>query len=190
MRRRGAVSAPRLVRPMRYDPGQHHRRSIRLRDYDYGRTGSYFVTIVSAGREPLFGQIRGGDLVPSGAGLEVIVTWQALCERFPTVALDSFVLMPNHVHYVVAIAAGAETAPLRDRAVDRPTLGQIVAFLKYESTKRINARAGTVGARVWQRNYYEDVVRDEAELALARQYVATNPLRWEQDRENPANVRP
>ena len=177
---------------MHYDVDPRNRRSIRLKGYDYSRTGSYFVTIVSAGREPLFGHISGDDLVPSAAGLEVIAAWQALGDRFPTIALDSFVLMPNHVHLVVTIDRedrGAETAPLRNGAPDRPTLGQIVAFLKYESTKRINAKAGTVGARVWQRNYYERVIRNEAELALARQYIATNPLRWEQDHENPANVK-
>lgn len=218
---------------LKYDPGRHHRQSIRLQGYDYRQAGAYFVTIVAVGRQMVFGEIVGGGFTPNVAGLEVAATWERLEERFPTVRRDAFVLMPNHAHFVVEIVAdidrGAVTAPLQDEARSRrsqaiptrkgtresgaeaapardesrgrdakaaairdepPTLGQIVAFLKYESTKRINAIGETWGARVWQRNYFERVVRGEVEQARIREYIGENPGNWSNDPENPTNVAP
>ena len=201
---------------LRYDPDRHHRQSTRLRGYDYRRAGAYFVTIVAVGRQLIFGEIVDGAFVPNTAGLAVIAEWDHLEGRFPTVRRDAFVLMPNHAHIVVAIAEagpGAETAPLRDEGGrqgtktasvrgedqgrgaetaplrdEQPTLGQVVAYLKYESTKRINAIGETWGTRVWQRNYFERVVRGELELARIREYIVANPAKWSTDPENSTNV--
>ena len=78
---------------------------------------------------------------------------------------------------------GGETPPLR-----KPTLGQIVAYFKYQSTKKINMLRNTQGRPVWQRNYYEHVIRDEKKLYAVRQYIRHNPLNWDKDEDNPANI--
>lgn len=116
--------------------------------------------------------------------------------------------MPNHVHGIVVImetvnipvgagsprpdqpgivgSKGAETAPLRRR----PTLGQIVAYFKYQSTKRVNQIRGTPSLPLWQRNYYEHVIRHEDELNEIRTYIAENPLKWELDENYPQPCAP
>ena len=189
---------------MPYDPNIHHRRSIRLRGYDYARAGAYFVTICAQGRECLFGEITDGKMQVNGYGEIVASWWEDVPRHFPAVELDAAIVMPNHFHGIIMIAepvgagsprpaprpvtggntkTGAVTAPLRGR----PTLGQIVAYFKYLSTKHINISRGTPGVRIWQRNYYEHIIRNEADLCRIREYIANNPLKWELDQLHPAN---
>ncbi len=113
------------------------------------------------------------------------------------VVLDAFVVMPNHVHGIIGIIGGGTTpadgvgahgrAPLRGGIAFRPpkSLGALVAGFKCAVTTRINRHRGTPGAKVWQRGYYERVLRDERELGIARRYIADNPLRWPLDRLHP-----
>lgn len=159
---------------MPYDPNKHHRHSIRLRGYDYSQAGMYFVTICAQGRECLFGQVADNTFQPNACGLIVAECLDALPGHFEYVSLDACVVMPNHMHAIVVLgdAAGAE----------RPTLGRVVAYLKYESTKRINDLQGTQALRVWQRNYHEHIIRDARALSQIREYIANNPRKWEQDR--------
>ena len=159
---------------MPYDPDRHHRRSIRLPGHDYAGGGSYFVTICTQGRECLFGDAIDGNVVLLPFGQIVAQEWRTSAAVRPTLRLDAFVVMPNHVHGIVTIVdenVGAHSdAPRRGAllraptsgAVTRPprTIGAFVGAFKGAVTRRINALRDTAGSPVWQRNYYEHVIRD------------------------------
>ncbi len=184
---------------MRFDPEKHHRRSIRLKGYDYSQPGAYFVTICAWNRECLFGDVVDGEMRLNDFGLIVYEEWFHSSEMRQEIALfpDEFIIMPNHIHGIIWIvetdadhvgAPGRAPLPSPSRApFHRPprSLGSFVAGFKSITTKRINALRGTPGAPVWQRNYYEHIIRDEKSLNRIRQYIAANPLRWHLDRENP-----
>jgi len=202
----------------RFDPDRRRRRSIRLRGYDYGSPGAYFVTIVTQGRECLFGQVVNGEMGLNDEGQVARSCWEAIPDHFPAVELDAFVIMPNHVHGIIAITdavrkgeaspeeppstdglaiAGADPAAeevVRDASPlqgPRPgSLGAIVGNFKSVTARRVNRMRGTPGAPVWQRNYYEHVVRNELALQAIRQYIADNPARWAWDTYNPATTGP
>lgn len=181
---------------MSYNPEVHHRRSIRLRDFDYSRAGAYFVTICAWQRGCLFGEVADGVMRLNDAGRIVDESWQRITTHFAGVGIDQYVIMPNHFHGIVSIVGagsprpdlpqnvneilGGETPPLR-----LVTLGQIVGYFKYQSTKRINQSRNTPGEPVWQRNYYERVIRDESEWHTMGQYIIDNPLKWADDENHP-----
>ncbi|MFO0793399.1 MAG: transposase [Candidatus Brocadiaceae bacterium] len=168
---------------MTYDPDKHHRRSIRLKGYDYSRAGAYYVTICTQDRKCFLGNVGDEIVELSPIGKIVDGFWLEIPKHFQNVRLDAFVVMPNHIHGIIFIddnCRGGVTPPLR-----RPTLGQIVAYYKYQTSKIINQMHNTIGMSVWQRNYYEHVIRDENELNKIRQYIINNPLQWEFDKENP-----
>lgn len=177
---------------MNYDPDKHHRRSIRLKGYDYGAPGAYFVTICTRNRACLFGTVADGEMQLNNAGRIAKAAWDELPERCPSVCLDAVIVMPNHVHGIVIVGAqfiapsdGFGTATIDQGAINHaPTLGEMVRAYKAASTRLIR-QAGTPDF-AWQRNYYEHVVRDEESLDRIRQYILNNPVRWEFDRENPA----
>jgi REP element-mobilizing transposase RayT len=164
---------------MTYDPTGRHRRSIRLAGHDYAQPGTYFVTVVCRERALL--------LEDPGFRLAVEAGWCWLADRYEYLHLDEYVVMPNHLHGLVVIGdtcrGGSRTAPTA--RVKRKPLGRLIGAFKTVSTKRINELRGTPGATVWQRNYYEHIIRDEEELNRVRQYIADNPARWQQDPENP-----
>lgn len=165
-----------------------YRRSIRLPQYDYSQTGAYFVTICVQDRKCMLGEVRDDRMCLNDLGQIVQTCGLDVAQHFPCVELDEFTIMPNHKHSIFVIhneavrpvREGAATAPLR------PTLGQVVAFFKYQSSKQINLVCQTPGARFWQRNYYKHVIRDESDLQAIRKYGIENPLKWELDRVNPA----
>lgn len=181
---------------MNYGPDKHHRRSIRLKGYDYAKSGAYFVTICTQNRVCLFGAVANGEMQLNNAGQVAKRTWDALTEQFPSVRLDAFIIMPNHVHGIVMVGAqfiapshGFGTATINQGVMNHaPTLGEIVRAYKAASTRLIR-QAGTPDF-AWQRNYYEHIVRDEESLNRIRQYILDNPARWEFDRENPAATAP
>jgi REP element-mobilizing transposase RayT len=181
----------------------HRRRSIRLKGYDYSQAGAYFITVCTQGRACLFGDVVGEEMRLNDAGRVVQAIWDALPGHFPFVELDEFVVMPNHVHGVVWIADAerrgvACNAPTnrRNASVSRmaeisPKSGSLAAIIrsfKSAATKRINEWRDAPGAPVWQRNYYEHIIRDEESLDRIRQYIIDNPAQWAMDRENPANT--
>ena len=192
---------------MAYDPERQRRRSIRLRGWDYSRPGAYFVTICTHNGEGLFEDPVLRRVVET--------MWQRIPRHFPYVQLDEFVVMPNHVHGIIWIVgarhsteppspAGAipsdepsqprgqllrNASPLRPRGVMSGSLGAIVGNFKSVTARRINRIRKTPGAPVWQRNYYEHIVRDETELTRIREYIRLNPLKWKLDRENPHRTR-
>jgi len=174
---------------MKYDPNTHHRHSVRLPTYDYRQPGAYFVTLVTCHRQCLFGEIADGHVSLTDYGEVVEREWLRSTKIRCEIQLDAFVVMPNHIHGIVIM--GAQTivgahgrAPLRLHRSPR-SLGSFVAGFKSAATRRINEARGTPGIPVWQRNYYEHVIRDEEELDRVRQYVTDNPECWEQDPENP-----
>ena len=177
---------------MVYDPKVHHRHSIRLAGYDYSQSGVYYVTICTRDRVCLFGGVADGETILNDFGKTVAVSWEWLGTRYDHVELDEWVVMPNHIHGIILIVdddngsqfdrrGGSRTAPTGQR---KP-IGRLIGAFKTVSTKRINERCHTPGAIVWQRNYYEHIIRDETELNRIREYIAANPARWCKDRENP-----
>jgi putative transposase len=189
---------------MTYDPQKHHRQSIRLRQYDYSWPGAYFVTICVREKECVLGDIVECEMRLSEWGRIVHEFWDAIPNHFPNVSIDGRVTMPNHGHAIInighdrrgAVAAPNDAAPNTAARLDmekgeeispiRPTLGQIVAYYKYQTTKRINALRGTPGIPFWQRNYWEHVIRDEIDLNRIRQYIENNPRRWHEDQLDPS----
>jgi REP element-mobilizing transposase RayT len=191
---------------MRYDPQHHHRRSIRLQEYDYGQVGVYFITICTRDRVCLFGEVVDGQLRLNAAGRFVETCWEGIPDHFPNVELDAFVVMPNHVHGLIVITphdvgarldgAGSRSDGVGARhAVPLPGTEQfgkpvsgsvptIVRSFKSAVTKRIRQMVGDPEAIIWQRNYYEHIVRDAASLNHIRQYIRENPVRWAADREH------
>ena len=178
------------------DSSRHHRRSIRLKEYDYSRAGAYFVTISARNRQCLFGKIEDGKVQLSAAGEIVQSEWLRSESVRRNVVLDEFVIMPNHVHGIIMltdktgfVGATRRVAPTRPCGPVPGSIGAIIGQFKSAATKRINQLRKTRGARVWQRNYYEHVLRNENELDRVREYMTNNPLRWELDQENPAATR-
>jgi len=160
---------------------ERHRRSIRLQDYDYSRNGAYFVTICVQDRGVLFGDIVEGEMRLNDAGRMVERWWVELGNKFPSVETDKYIVMPNHFHGII-ILVGADLCV-------RP-ISEIVQWFKTMTTNKYICGIKSLGwipfnARLWQRNYYERVIRNEDELTRIRQYIADNPAQWAHDRENP-----
>ncbi len=181
---------------MKFDPAKYHRRSVRLLDYDYTQSGAYFITICTKERECLFGEVIDGEMWLSKIGTVVGECWKAIPDHFPHVVLDGFVVMPNHIHGILMIYAEgrgtAGRAPTTER-FSRPvahSLSTAIRSFKAAVTRRVNELQGTSSTPVWQRNYYEHVIRNEEELHSLRQYTVDNPLKWALDQENPALRKP
>ena len=183
--------------PSKFDPSIHHRRSIRLKDYDYSELGAYFVTIVTYQRACLFGDVIDGSAVLNAAGRIVDECWMDTPAHFGGVELIGHVVMPNHVHGILVIrdipAQGGMTevgarhaSPLRPHGVKRHSLGAIVGSFKSAVTKRIGRELSPIA--VWQRNYYEHIVRNERQMEKVWFCVRSNPLSWATDDENPERV--
>lgn len=154
----------------------HHRKSIRLRDFDYAQAGLYFITICAHLRLPLFGSVVADKMVLSVAGEIAYREWQKNAEMRPNVVSDVFVVMPNHVHGIVNIT-GMQSEH-RQRA---PTVGDIIRGYKSAVTSQIGLLNLCQNHSVWQRNYYEHVIRDEKSYQQIADYIQTNPLRWKSD---------
>jgi REP element-mobilizing transposase RayT len=177
---------------VKYNPEFHRRRSIRLKGYNYSQAGAYFVTICSYKKELIFEDIMVASIINK--------QWQNLPQNFSSIRLDEFVIMPNHIHFILwiknvgatlAVAHKNKTTNKRAGASPAPTLGDIVgAFKSMVSTeylKWINQNNVERSATLWQRNYYEHIIRNEESLNRIREYIINNTLKWEDDIENPLN---
>ena len=195
-------------RMVKFDPQKHHRRSIRLQGYDYSQAGGYFVTIVTYRRECLFGKIENEEMILNDFGIIADECWRAIPEHFPNVELGMYVVMPNHVHGVIVIRDDESVSDLgitdddgRGAAMLRPyanaanshkinvkpgSLGAIVRSYKSAVSYRINKEYNATG--IWQRNYYEHIIRNEKDLQRITDYIEMNPSRWDADDENPVNI--
>ncbi len=158
---------------------QPERKSLRLINYDYTTANCYFVTICIDKRENILGTMNNqAELSPSRYGQIVNHWWQSLPNRFPTIALDTFIIMPDHVHGIIFInPVGAGHDP-------PATLGQIVGYFKMNSAKEINLLRDQINSAFWQRNYFEHIIRNDQDLQKTREYITTNPLRWTLDNEH------
>jgi putative transposase len=168
-------------------------RSIRLKGYDYAQAGAYFVTICAHGQNCLLGEIVDEEMVLSHYGKTAKTCFEEIPKHFAHAGVDAFAIMPNHLRGIIVLAnatdvAAQHAAPLREDVPSGPapgSLSTIVHSFKSASTKHINELRGMAGTPVWQRNYYEHVIRNERDLERIREYIATNPLKWALDRENP-----
>ncbi len=172
-----------MVNP--FDGEIHDRRSIRLKGYDYFQAGAYFVTICTHGRIPLLGQISGEEVSLTPAGLMISTTWHEIPAHYRGVDVDAFVVMPNHVHGIIVIQDLGRPQGVATTAL---SLGDVVHRFKTMTTRRYSEGVHRSGwsrfdERLWQRNYFERVVRDDGELNMIRQYILSNPAKWEEDQE-------
>jgi REP element-mobilizing transposase RayT len=222
---------------MRFHPERHHRRSIRLKGYDYRQAGAYFVTVCTQDRSFLFGEMVHGEMRLNDAGKMVYDVWNDLPAFYPGVQTDAFIVMPNHIHgIIILVGADPRVCPDADPRVCpgqpsvgvgpcaypdscprayrgeppvgvgpraypgqpqgvAPTMGlpDVVHRFKTMTTKRYADGVKRLGwepfrGRLWQRNYYEHIIRNEESLNRIREYILTNPMRWALDRENPHRV--
>jgi len=192
---------------MGYDIEKHHRRSIRMKGYDYSLPGAYFVTLLSLGRDCLFWEIKEGIIRKSDIGKLVNDCWLKIPNHLNDIGFDEYVLMPNHLHGIILIQnsigkgeAFAETiqsmvdtksanaSPLRPRETQPGSLGAIIQNFKSVSTLMVNKGYFESGNRLWQLNSYERIIRNERELNAIRQYIRDIPHNWELDKENPTNM--
>jgi putative transposase len=198
---------------MPFDPKTHHRRSIRLKGYDYAQPGAYFITTVTWQRGLLFGDIVGGEMVLNPSGRIVQNAWSDLPRHYPHVEFGAFIIMPNHVHGILVLVdddggrggsqlPGQEVSPegspaskgslptsetrpyVPSTTAKRRPLPEIIRAFKSFSAQRINALRQTAGIPVWQRNYYEHIIRNQKEMERIASYIESNPIRWEEDEEN------
>jgi REP element-mobilizing transposase RayT len=165
------------------------RRSIRLKGYDYSQGGAYFVTICAAHRLCLFGGVVDAEMQLNTAGDLVAQEWLRSAELRPGVILDAFVVMPNHLHGVIVIDGPPALAAAGEGRAGPNVLPSIINGFKAATTRRIRELRRDPKLTVWQRNYYERIVRSERSLDRIREYIAGNPTNWAQDRENPNVVR-
>jgi REP element-mobilizing transposase RayT len=207
---------------MRFHPERHHRRSIRLKGYDYRQAGAYFVTVCTQDRSFLFGEMVHGEMRLNDAGKMVYDVWNDLPAFYPGVQTDAFIVMPNHIHGIIILVgadprvcpgqpsvgvgpraypdSGPRAYPGQPQEMGQPqgvapTMGlpDVVHRFKTMTTKRYADGVKRLGwepfrGRLWQRNYYEHIIRNEESLNRIREYILTNPMRWALDRENPHRV--
>jgi len=172
----------------------HSRRSVRLPDFDYSSPGAYFVTICTKDWENLFGEINDGEMILSRFGETARKCWQEILAHYPFIELDEYVIMPNHIHGILFIRdkinVGANNhSPIpiirspgwKGSNGTSETIGAVIRGFKIGVTKW--SRSNTEIYAIWQRNYFESVIRNESELNAIRKYIYENPLKWDLDHE-------
>jgi REP-associated tyrosine transposase len=200
--------------PSKFVPKKHHRRSIRLPEYDYSQAGAYYVTIVAWHRESLFGEVVNKEMKLNEAGKIVQWGWKELPKRLQFIEIGAFIVMPNHFHGILifhenvgatrqgltnarlgnvslsnVITDGTDGSPL-PRGIKPASLGAIMAQFKSRVTKRLWKIPSLKGTPVWQRNYYEHIIRNQRDLQNKTDYIEANPILWDEDDNNPINVKP
>jgi REP element-mobilizing transposase RayT len=177
---------------MKFDPKIHHRRSIRLPGYDYSQAGAYYVTIVVHGRECIIlGEIVSGEMRLNQFGGIVRDEWEKSAQIRAEIELGAYIVMPNHFHAIVIIhnrRGDRPVAPTRNASPNGPrpqSIGALMAGFKSSVTKRINEIRKTPGIPIWQRNYYEHIIRNDEEHNRIHLYIEANPANWLDDNENP-----
>ncbi|MGP1383331.1 MAG: transposase [Thainema sp.] len=192
---------------MKYNPDKHHRRSIRLKGYDYSSPGAYFITICTHQRECLFGNIVDGEMQLNPFGEIVAEEWLRSQNIRQEINLDAWVVMPNHIHGIVFIQGktSQQVSDNSSQVSDQPrnpvganghsplqrmasrSLSSFITGFKSTATKRINILRDMPRTPVWQRNYYEHIIRSEESLEHIRRYIQTNSANWNNDQLHPEN---
>jgi len=187
---------------MVYDPKVHHRRSIRLRSWDYAWPWWYYVTIVVKDRECRFGKAIYDSVVLSDLGKAAEGSWAQIPNHHKGVELDDYVLMPNHLHGIIILNGTSRTdvqlnVPTDDHEQLFPTKGEAMGALSpdegslsvivrtFKAAVTTWARRNGFGDFAWQRGFYDHIIRNEADLHRIRTYIANNPLQWALSEENP-----
>jgi len=181
---------------MKYNPDKHHRRSIRLKEYDYSQPGWYFVTICTQNRVRLFGDIVNGRMVLNDSGKMVENIWNEIPQNYNNTKIDFYQIMPNHFHGIINIVGtDPRVCPEREQTYTGQSQGialklslpDLVKRYKSLTTKRFRDWLKQndlpfFGVKLWQRNYYEHIIRDEQDLNRIRQYIVDNLLKWQDDK--------
>ncbi|MGB6128069.1 MAG: transposase [Psychrilyobacter sp.] len=173
---------------MRYNCN-HGRRSIRLKNYDYSKNGMYFITICTQNREKIFGEIIDENMILNDVGKMVEDEWKKL--ETEDIDVSKYCLMPNHFHGIIEIRVNVgviHELPLRENKEDiklrrKMMIPKLIGKFKMLSARRINILNNNVG-KVWQRNYYEHIIRDEKDYVRISDYIKNNPRNWKEDRFN------
>lgn len=199
---------------MAFHPDIHHRRSIRLKGHDYGQPGTYFITICTHQRAPVFGHVTAGKMQLSEVGRMVQCVWEQMDAYYFNIRTDAFIVMPDHIHGILHVRAAPrgrpdseiggskslpdtgqphDTGQSRDTGqphdtgqpqgvapTDAPTAGLSLpdAVHRFKSLTSKRYRDAASCGRLWQRNYWERIVRDEAALQAIRRYIRDNPRHW------------
>jgi putative transposase len=196
---------------MKYEPQYHNRTSNRLKGYDYTQAGAYFITICTYERECLFGKIEDSRMILNENGIIAYIEWLKTCEWRKYVELDVFVIMPNHIHGIIVITQNDESCrgvlhtPCReivnpaDKITQKEeeiilmgvfntplqspskTIGAIIRGYKSSVTKNVNQLKHNNGYRVWQRNFHDHIIRDNASYVSISNYIVNNPANWQDD---------
>ncbi len=198
---------------MKFDPEIHHRRSIRLKGYDYTLPGAYFLTICTYHREEIFGEVTEGEMRLNPLGEIVQAEWIRSAKIRKEIRLieDEFVVMPNHVHGIVwivenesvgadGVRPGEQPSTTKNESHDKGarsggtrrvplrmaprSLSSFIAGFKAAVTSRAGQELNA--ANIWQRNYYERIIRNENELRNFWDYIDINPMRWQDDPLHPS----
>src|SRR5829696_2674950 len=174
---------------------KHHRerKPMRLPQYDYSMPGAYFITACTKDREFLFEMDDAKRAVES--------SWNSVVDIFANIELGEFVVMPNHIHGIVWITGEGSyrihPGTWKHDAIHRvgqlpdptkikfETLSNIVGAFKTTAATRVNKLRGIVGVPVWQKSFYDRIVRNNHELNCIQEYIRYNPVKWDEDRENP-----
>ena len=187
---------------MGFDWHVHRRRSLRLKGYDYSNPGGYFVTLCVKDRQCLFGNVVDAGMVLDEAGRMVQTVWDEMPDFYPGFRRDAFIIMPNHVHGIFnVVGAGPCACPRLDQHKNgqpqgvAPTLGlpDLVNRFKSMTTHRYiegveNSGWPSFQGKLWQRNYFEHIIRNQGELTHLRYYILTNPERWPEDPLNTCHL--
>lgn len=169
----------------KYNPKVHHRRSIRLKGYDYSQAGLYFITICCQDMICRFGKIINGEMVLNESGTIAYNEWFKLPDRFPNFELDVFQIMPNHMHGIVSLVGAPLAGAQRAGASPAPTVGDIIGAYKSLVSKDCleiyKSKDETMG-KLLQRNYYEHIMRNEQSYKTISNYIIYNPSNWKDDK--------
>ncbi|MBI4331394.1 MAG: transposase [Chloroflexi bacterium] len=170
-------------------------KSIRLRGYDYTSPGSYFITICTYAHQCIFGEIIGDEMRFNTLGKIAQVEWSKTGAIRRNVTVDACIVMPNHLHGILAMqddSVGAQQPTAAEEEFGKPasnSVPTIVRSFKAATTKQINEVRHAPQVPVWQRNYYEHIIRTERELEQIREYIVHNAQKWNLDKENPVNLK-
>ena len=167
---------------MKYNPNNHHRRSIRLKGYDYSQAGLYFITICTRDRLCLFGTIENEGMILNDAGRLAEHCWMEIPEHYPETQLHEYVIMPNHIHGIAGVQNVEPLLPRQNKyqKIIPRSIGAIIRGFKIGVTKWF--RQNTTIRTVWQRNFYEHIIRDYESYLKIAEYIHTNPVKWREDK--------
>ncbi|MFH1245847.1 MAG: transposase, partial [Candidatus Omnitrophota bacterium] len=162
------------------------RNTNRIPQYDYSTPGQYFLTICIEDRQQILGAVENDKMILNDTGKIADFSWREIINHFTGIELDQHIIMPNHIHGIINIIVGARSPrPNNDnndtiigRGNRAPTIGNIIAYFKYQTTKQINEFQNVPGRKIWQRNYYDHIIRNDKSLTRIREYIINNPATW------------